>query len=73
MSAALFLAFSLGAVAVSLVWLTYYVRHACDDLEVPDRHGDYPAIPPDLIEKARVEARLRDLAQMTASLPEVRN
>lgn len=67
MSAALFLAFSLGAVAVSLVWLTYYVRHACDDLEVPDRHGDYPAIPPDLIEKAYVEARIRNAAQAYAA------
>lgn len=73
MTAPLFLAFALGAVAVSLVCLAFYVRHACDDLAVPDAHGDYPAIPPEVIEKARVEARLRDLAQMNASLPEVRN
>lgn len=62
MTPALFLAAALGAFAVALVWLIVYVRHACDDLGVPDRHGDYPAIPPDLIEKARVDARLRDLA-----------
>ena len=73
MSAALFLAFSLGAAAVALVWLTYYVRHACDDLSVPDRHGDYPAVPDALIEKARVDARLRDLAMLNASLPEARS
>jgi hypothetical protein len=62
MSPYLFLAFCLGAIAVILVCLSYYIRHACDDLSCPDVHGDYPAIPPDLIEKARVDARLRDLA-----------
>lgn len=62
MTPLLFLAFSLGAAIVALVWLGYYVRHACDDLGVPDTHGDYPAVPDALIEKARVDARLRDLA-----------
>lgn len=73
MSAVLFLAFSLGAAAVSLVWLFYYIRHACDDLSVPDTHGDVPAIPDELIEKARVDARLRDLAMLNAILPEARS
>lgn len=59
MSAPLFLAFCLGAVAVILVWLSYYVRHACDDLAVPDCHGDYPAIPAELEREAREEARRR--------------
>jgi hypothetical protein len=59
MSAPVFLAIALGLVAVCLVAIYRETRH--DELGVPDQHGDYPAIPPDLIEKARLDARLREL------------
>lgn len=79
MTAALFLAFSLGVVAMALVCLTYYVRHACDDLSVPDVHGDIPTIPAELDAHARDEARRRqaelDVRQFHALelRPEARN
>jgi hypothetical protein len=63
MTAVVTLLCALGVFAVVLAALAYYVRHACDDLAVPDAHGDWPATPPDLIEKAVAEARLRDCAQ----------
>lgn len=54
MSAEIFLGASLGAFVVALVWLWFYIRHACDDLSCPDTH----AIPPEIIERARLAAVL---------------
>lgn len=59
MSAALlFLVVALACVVAALAALAHAIRD-CDECEVPDRHGDYPAIPEELTDEARAEARRR--------------
>jgi hypothetical protein len=60
-----FLAFALGAVAVVILWITAAIEKADNwSSSLPDAHGDYPAVPDDLIEEAR--------AFHEATLPEVK-
>lgn len=56
--AVLFLIIALACVVAALAALAHAIRD-CDECEVPDRHGDSPAIPESLIDEARAEARRR--------------
>jgi hypothetical protein len=57
---AFFIACMVGLLAV-LACIAYFYKRDSDLIGVPDTHGDYPHIEPDLIEKALLDAYRRDI------------
>jgi hypothetical protein len=60
-SAALFLALSLGATAISLLALGVEIRRSDESVKTP-ADGDVPCVPEELLEQAYTDARLRNAA-----------
>jgi hypothetical protein len=62
------LAGSLAVAALAIVAIGYLAHRGAVEAGAIDVQGDWPAIPDELIEKARDEARMRDLNFHNATL-----